>query len=201
MKKWMILAVMASMTLSIVGCKPAEKGPVVETPNVETSTELGNEETPSEVKTSAKWSIENIKFNEESKLLSYSVKNDGEQEIEYGLPFIIEKINGSNEWTDTKLTEDTMFEMVLLMVSPGKMEEDNLDLSKYDLSTGTYRIVRQYADGIDSYSGAVSFTVDEELTFDNFTSEVINLGPMNVEVVPTDDLVSTPVESSVDTPQ
>lgn len=172
MKKKIVMIIGVGMCLALIGgCVAKQVSVPAETPTIDE----GNVETPeepiAEEDTVEPLYFDNIVFK--NGIVSYEIHNENESEATFGLAFRIEKMTGRMEWVDTEVTKDLSWIEIANIISPNSGIEDAIDISPFELGTGTYRIVRTYTVGEKNQTGAVNFTVDESMTFENFEGEFI----------------------------
>lgn len=183
MKTKTLLILMSLITaLSLSGCFSSiqppdnQKEEVLENSPVEEEEEVqdeGLEEELEEKENAVAITITDVTFLEESKQLTFTVENVHETEtLQYGLAYDVERIGSSGEWIMTGVTDSLYFPAVLIEVPPLSKKTDTIDLSQIDFITGTFRIVRPYMVGDQSYLGYLSFSIDEFMDFDNFSSDI-----------------------------
>lgn len=91
--------------------------------------------------------LETVKYDKKSKVLSYELKNNSAETLEYGFSFTLMKLQEDRTLKETGLTDDLAFIMMLASVEPGKNVSDEIhfELITKTIEPGRYYVMRQYA--------------------------------------------------------
>jgi hypothetical protein len=117
--------------------------------------------------------ISEIKYNKDTKLLSFLITNKSNSTLTYGFGYTIEiqKVTDSKiEWKLTNLTDDLAFIEMLALIEKGKTSNDTISLYglKEAFTKGVYRIVRTFNNDTKSIIAYIEFNVDEKLELSDF---------------------------------
>lgn len=109
--------------------------------------------------------LEKISYDKKSRVLSYELKNNSAETLEYGFPFTLMKLQEDRTLKETGLTDDLAFIMMLASVEPGKNVSDEIhfELITRTIEPGRYYVMRQYTDAAGKvHIPEVSFQVTSD---------------------------------------
>lgn len=116
--------------------------------------------------------ISNIRYDNNTKKLTFLITNNTKSDIYFGAEFKIEEYKGNGVWEESKLTKDLIFIEIAYGVLVGETIEEYIDFSLLgeDLPEGIYRVKRIYYNESEKINGYIEFDVDDMGRLSNFTT-------------------------------